>query len=255
MTNGNVNAREEAKLCYLQDRNLFGGTPGKCPHCKERTKSVDHLATQCNRMLGTDYTRRHNEVVKCIHLFLCNKYGIQRKKKLRQHSVQEVTANSEVEIRVDTTIATSTKQSANRPDIVVHDKKRKIITLIEIGITSQDQLQIVESEKRRKYDILANELGAQHNCKTRIIPYVLTWDGIVTKYHKSHAKEIGLTTKIESYIQYIVLKKTLESISFDYRRDGEETNLEKQESEAWNRRIKVATEMEAVEEKNTKSER
>ena len=72
-------------------------------------------------------------------------------------------------------------------------------------------------------------MGAMHNCKTRIIPYVLTWDGIVTKFHKSYTKEIGLTAKIESYIQFVILKKTLESISFSYRRDGEENvqdNLE-----------------------------
>ena len=91
-----------------------------------------------------------------------------------------------------------------------------------MGITSQDQLTIVENEKRRKYDVLANELGAMHNCKTRIIPYVLTWDGIVTKFHKTYAKEIGLTKKIQSYIQFVVLKKTLESISYDFRRGGEE---------------------------------
>ena len=118
MTHGNVSAKDEAHLCYLQDRNLFGGAPGICPHCKERPKTVDHLATQCNRMLGHDYTRRHNEVVKCIHLFLCNKYGIKKSKRLRTHSVQEISANADVEIRVDTTVATSTKQSANRPDIV-----------------------------------------------------------------------------------------------------------------------------------------
>ena len=229
MTHGNISAKDEAHLCYLQDRNLFGGAPGICPHCKERPKSVDHLASQCNRMLGHDYTRRHNEVVKCIHLFLCNKYGIKRSKRLRTHSVQEINANADVEIRVDTTVATSIKQSANRPDIVVHDKKRKEIILIEVGITSQDQLQIVENEKKRKYDILANEMGAIHNCKTRIIPYVLTWDGIVTKFHKSYTKEIGLTTKIESYIQFIVLKKTLESISFSYRRDSEDNIQDSQE--------------------------
>ena len=68
--------------------------------------------------------------------------------------------------------------------------------------------------------MLANEMGAIHNCKTRIIPYVLTWDGIVAKFHEKYSKEIGLTTKIEAYIQYIVLKKTLESISFEYRRGG-----------------------------------
>ena len=226
LTNGSISAKEEAHLCYLQDRNLFGGAPGICPHCKERPKSVDHLASQCNRMLGHDYTRRHNEVVKCIHLFLCNKYGIKRSKRLRTHSVQEITANADVEIRVDTTIATSTKQSVNRPDIVIHDKKRREIILIEVGITSQDQLTIMENEKKRKYDVLANEMGAMHNCKTRIIPYVLTWDGIVTKFHKSYNKEIGLTTKIQAYIQFIVLKKTLESISYEYRRGGEDITHE-----------------------------
>jgi hypothetical protein len=33
----------------------------------------------------------------------------------------------------------------------------------------------------KKYDILTKELGAAHNFKTRIIPYVLTLDEIVTK--------------------------------------------------------------------------
>ncbi len=86
---------------------------------------------------------------------------------------------------MDTTVSTSTKQSANRPDIVIHDKKKREIIVIEIRITIQDQFQIVEAQKKRKYNILANELRAMHNSKTRIIPYVLTWDGIVTKYNKS----------------------------------------------------------------------
>lgn len=229
LSKGNISVRDEAYLCYLQDRNMFGGAPGLCPHCKERTKSVDHLATQCSKMLGHDYTRRHNEIVKCLHLLLCNKYGIKRSKRLRTHSVQEISANKDVEIRVDTTIATSTRQSANRPDLVIHDKKRKEITIIEVGVTSQDQLQIVENEKRRKYDVLAKEMGAIHGCKTTIIPYVITWDGIVTKFHKKYTKDIGITDKIEAYIRFITLKKTLESISFDYRREGDETveeNLE-----------------------------
>lgn len=72
---GNVNAQDEGYLCYLQDRNMFGGDPSILKHCKERINML-HLATQCNEMLGHEYTRRHNEVVKCIHLLLCNKYGI-----------------------------------------------------------------------------------------------------------------------------------------------------------------------------------
>jgi hypothetical protein len=57
------------------------------------TKSVDHLATKCDRMLGHDYMRRHNEVVKSIHLVMCNKYGFKNIKKLRANSVQEIMEN------------------------------------------------------------------------------------------------------------------------------------------------------------------
>ena len=66
------------------------------------------------------------------------------------------------------------------------------ITLIEVGITSQDNLQSVECEKLRKYDMLANELGQMHKAKVKVIPYVLTWDGIVTEYHDTYAKALGV---------------------------------------------------------------
>ena len=52
----------------------------------------------------------------------------------------------------------------------------------------------------------------------------------MTKFHKTYTKEIGLTSKIQSYIQFIVLKKTLESISYDYRRGGEEMTPENLEN-------------------------
>ncbi|TBU10684.1 hypothetical protein CWI38_1610p0010, partial [Hamiltosporidium tvaerminnensis] len=108
----------------------------------------------------------------------------------------------------------------------------KKITLIEVGITSQDSLQIVETEKLRKYDLLANELGLIYKCSVEIIPYVMTWDGIETKYHKSHLKRLEIPMNVEAYIQSIVLKKTVETISFDRRR-GLESGLNAEES--WER--------------------
>ena len=80
-----------------------------------------------------------------------------------------------------------------------------------------DLLTQVENEKTRKYDLIANEIALTYKCKVKIIPYVMTWEGLVTKYHKKHRNEIGISTKTEAYIQSLVLKKTLESISF-YRR-------------------------------------
>ena len=226
---GNIAPREEAALCALQDRNLFMGAGGNCPHCGKAPKTVDHLATRCDRMLAHEYTRRHNEVVRCIHLHLCNRYGLKSSRKIRLHSVQEVVSNRDVEIRVDTRIKTDVKVQHDRPDIVVLDKRRKLATLIEIGITSQDQLQTVEATKARKYDLLAGEISQMYTAK--IIPYVMTWDGVVTKCHKKYVRELELPSNVEAYIQSRVLRRTLEAVSFEARRglleegDGERPEL------------------------------
>ncbi|KAF7683499.1 hypothetical protein TCON_1299 [Astathelohania contejeani] len=124
-------------------------------------------------MLGHDYTRRYIEVLRCIYLLLANKYGFKKsKKKLRSHLVQEVMENERAEIRVDTRISTDILIKNNRPDIFIYDKKENEIILVKVGITSR--VQIVETEKKRKYDFLANELGLLCEAKTKIIHYVMT---------------------------------------------------------------------------------
>ena len=80
--------------------------------------------------------------------------------------------------------------------------------------------------------MLANELSLIHKCKVKIIPYVLTWEGIVTNYHDKYRKELNITNHLEAYIQSRILHKTLESVSLDFRRrsedrveEGEEQNI------------------------------
>ncbi|KAK1350270.1 hypothetical protein LUQ84_000508 [Hamiltosporidium tvaerminnensis] len=60
----------------------------------------------------------------------------------------------------------------------------------------------------------------------------MTWDGIVTKYHKLHLKRLEIPMNVEAYIQSIVIKMTVETISFDRRR-GLESGLNAEES--WER--------------------
>nr|XP_013180959.1 unnamed protein product [Papilio xuthus] len=211
---------------------MFLGETKKCPHCNDSPKTVDHLASRCEKMLGTDYTRRHNEVLKCLHLLLCNKYGVKSTKKLKNHSVQEIVSNKYVEIRVDTFIKTDIKVKHNRPDLVVIDKRSKEILVVEVGITSLDNLQQVETEKLRKYDVLANELAQIYGFKTLIIPYVMTWDGVVSKYHDTYRRRLEISDRIQTYIQALVLRKTLESISMDFRRNGDLEGLISDEGEA-----------------------
>ncbi|TBU08003.1 hypothetical protein CWI36_0196p0050 [Hamiltosporidium magnivora] len=103
-----------------------------CQHCNKSDKTVDHLATRCEKMLGHDYTRGHNEVVRCIHLLLLNRYKFKSSKRIRSFSIQEILDNEYAEIRVDTRIKTDVKIRNNRPDIFILDKKKNKITLLEI---------------------------------------------------------------------------------------------------------------------------
>ena len=104
------------------------------PHCNKTEKTVDHVATKCDRMLGHDYTRWHNEVVRAIHLHCMNLYVFTKNKKIRSHSVQEVRENGNAEIRVDTRIKTDILIKNNRSDICIYDKKRNEITIIEVDV-------------------------------------------------------------------------------------------------------------------------
>ncbi len=107
-------------------------------------------------------------------------------------------------------------------------------------ITSKAQ---VENEKLRKYDLVANELALTYKCKIKIIPYVMTWEGLVTKYHKKYRNEIGIQTKTEAYIQLLVLKKTLESISFERRKGLEEEDSHNEVVTLVNKIIEASTDM------------
>jgi hypothetical protein len=44
---------------------------------------------------------------------------------------------------------------------------------------------------------------------------------VVTRYHDKYRRSLEISNRIEAYIQSLVLKKTLESISLDFRRSGD----------------------------------
>ena len=73
--------------------------------------------------------------------------------------------NKLIEIRVDTKIKTDIKIKYFKLDIVVIDKKSKEILIVEIKVKSIYSLQQVETEKLRKYDLLAYGLGLNTSVK------------------------------------------------------------------------------------------
>ena len=105
--------------------------------------------------------------------------------------------------------------SNNKPDLMVHDMKTNEIMLVEVGITNKRIIPNTESTKRRKYELLDNELKSMYGSKVTTVPIVLTWDGLVTRHFRKYAESLGLTEKIQAYIHGQVLKRTMESVRID----------------------------------------
>ena len=120
--------------------------------------------------------------------------------------------NARVSVMTNKAVMTHNRVQANKPDIVLHDKEKNEIWIIEVGITSSDRLQETEIMKGRKYGLLASELAAMYKARVNVVPYVMTWDGLVTTYHEKYRKTLGISKYVEAYIQAHVIKRTLVSM-------------------------------------------
>lgn len=102
---------------------------------------------------------------------------------------------------------------------MIHDRRTKEITLIEVGITNKNILAKTELRKSQKYDVLKNELKVMYpGCKVITVPVVMTWDGLVTRHFKGYMKQLEVTDRLMAYVQSVVLKRTCQSILEDCRR-------------------------------------
>ncbi|KAL6120851.1 hypothetical protein NUSPORA_02344 [Nucleospora cyclopteri] len=119
---------------------------------------------------------------------MCLRYGLKSSKKIRNHFVREIVCNEEVEIRVDNRIKTNVKIQCNKPDLFIYDKRRS-------KSIRQNYLQTVETEKLNNYNTLSNKIFLIYTCKVKIIPVVLIWDCVVTKYHSLYVKRLSIHKK------------------------------------------------------------
>jgi hypothetical protein len=46
----------------------------------------------------------------------------------------------------------------------------------------------------------------------------MTWEGVITNFHRRYRNDLRITPTIQAYIQSRVLKTTLEAVSFEKRR-------------------------------------
>ena len=124
-----------------------------------------------------------------MHWTICKEFGIEEKKRWYEHEPKTVTENDSVTILWDMPIHTERTIAANRPDIVLKNKKDKTCLLIDMTTPLDINTLFKTTEKLTKYKDLEIEVERMLGLKTKqsrllwelLAPSRRTWKATPTK--------------------------------------------------------------------------
>ena len=93
--------------------------------------------------------------------------GIETTDKWYTHMPNPVYENGDVTVLWNQAVHTKREVTANRPDIIIKNKKEKTCTLIDVAIPSDRNAVQKEAEKKLKYKSLCIEIERTWNLKCR----------------------------------------------------------------------------------------
>ena len=91
---------------------------------------------------------------------------------------------------------TGREVTANRPDIIIKNKKEKTCTLMDVAIPVDRNVVQKEAEKKLNYKSLCIERERMWNLKCTIIPVIIGATGIVTRSLRKHSIDTQQKTAI-----------------------------------------------------------
>ena len=114
-----------------------------------------------------------------------------------------MTENQTATILWDIPIQTDKEIKANRPDIVVKDKKERTCLFIDMSIPTERNTSLKTMEKLTKYKDLEIEIEKMWGMKTTTVPVIIGAFGLVKKGTENYI------SKIPGNIRITELQKTV----------------------------------------------
>ena len=116
-----------------------------------------------------------------MHYSICKDFSIETEDKWHTHMPKPVYEEGDVTVLWKQAVHTDREVTANRPDIIIKNKKEKTCTLIDVAIPADRNVVQKEAEKKLKYINLCIEIQRMWNLKCTIIPVITGATGIVTR--------------------------------------------------------------------------
>ena len=114
-------------------------------------ETTDHLVSGCPELAKTEYIHCHNKAAAHMHWKICKEFGIEVKERWYEHEPKTATKNDSVTILCDMPIHTDRTIAANRPDIVLKNKKDQTCLLIDMTIPLDTKTSVKTTEKLTKH--------------------------------------------------------------------------------------------------------
>jgi hypothetical protein len=111
---------------------------------------------------------------------------------------KEVCLEGDVTVLWNQAVHTDREVTANRPDIIIKNKKEKVCTLIDVAIPADRNVVQKEAEKRFKYMRLCTEIQRMWNLKCTIVPVITGATAIVTRSLRTNLEAVPGKHSIDS---------------------------------------------------------
>lgn len=179
----------------------------KCRRCGAIHENIQHILSGCGVLAQTSYKARHDNVGKIVHQSLLRIHGLENPQQpYYRYTPESVIESRDVKIFWDRTILTDNTVAHNRPDIVIHDKIGKTVTVVDFAVVDNNNLDSTYATKIQKYTALSNEVKAQWGIeKVKILPVVLSTTGLVPKHTIQALEHLQIPRALNAIQKAVVL--------------------------------------------------
>jgi hypothetical protein len=121
---------------YFKRKILKEETESICRLCKEYEETIDHLTSGCPIPANNEYIIRHDKVCTHLHYSICKTLGTEITENWYSHIPVPVCQHEDITVLWNQGVQTDMEVLANRPDIIIKNKKDKICLLIDVEMPS-----------------------------------------------------------------------------------------------------------------------
>ena len=140
-----------------------------------------------------------------MHYSICKALGIETTDKWYTNMPKPVCEEGDVTVLWNKAVHTNREVTANRPDIIIKNKKEETCILIDVAIPADKNIVQKEAEKKLKYKSLCIEIQRTWNLKCTIVPVITGATGIVARSLRENLETIPGKHSIDSLQKTAIL--------------------------------------------------